>query len=72
MTLYKVTCSGCDFFCGTDSHLEALKVRNFHSNWNVDDKTPHGARLHLVKVTASVHAVHHGRQVVLEDVGVTA
>lgn len=73
MTLYKVTCLGCDFYCGTDSHLEAIRVKTHHYNFNSDDKTPAGARIHLPKLTASAHAVHHGRQIILDDlVGVAA
>lgn len=67
-TLYRVECNFCSFQCCTDSGPEAGRVRLFHDNWNSDQRTGEGVRLHQPRVTASAYSVRPAHQVVLEVV----
>lgn len=69
MTLYRIDCAalGCGFYCGTDSHLEARRVSTHHFNLNSDLRGQDKAPIHVPRITAKANAVHHGRQVLLED-----
>lgn len=72
--LYRVTCTACPFTCDTNSHLEAVKIRRFHDNWNSDERQATGERLHQVIVTASRHVMpaHHVQAHIEDAAGVPA